>query len=88
MSLLIRIISRTPLFLILLCRCIVSIVFIALVARMGAFLLEEGEAFHLPPGDDLMIDLLLVIVQRAQVGILVFDVVVSLGRCDMIPESR
>ena len=78
----------TSLNLTLLCGRIVSVVFVPLVAGMGGFLLEEGQTLHLAPGDDLMVDLFLIVVQRAQVGILVLDVVVSLGRSDMIPESR
>ena len=80
--------TTTLLFLTLLCGRIVSVVFVPLVAGMGGFLLEEGQTLHLAPGDDLMVDLFLIVVQRAQVGILVLDVVVSLGRSDMIPESR
>ena len=65
-----------------------AIVFVPLVARMASLLLQEGQALHLPSRDYLMVNLLLVVVQRAQIRILALDIVVRLGRRHVITKPR
>ena len=65
-----------------------AIIFVPLVAGMAIFLLQEGQTFDLPPRDYLMVNLLLVVVQRAQIRILALDIVVSLSRCHMVTKPR